>query len=86
MPNAFTPNNDGINDIYRIPPATTLTLKEFSIYDRWGTKLFSTRDVQAGWDGTFNGKRQNSGVYVYYLKSVINNKEISLKGSFHLVR
>ena len=86
MPTAFTPNNDGINDIYRIPPATTLTLKEFSIYDRWGTKLFSTRDVQAGWDGTFNGKRQNSGVYVYYLKSVINNKEISLKGSFHLVR
>ncbi len=86
MPTAFTPNNDGINDIYRIPPSATLTLKEFSVYDRWGTKLFSTKDVQAGWDGSFNGKRQNSGVYVYYLKSVINNKEVSLKGSFLLVR
>ena len=86
MPTAFTPNNDGVNDIYRIPPASTLTLKVFSVYDRWGTRMFSTKDVQAGWDGTYNGKKQNTGVYVYYLKSIINNREVSLKGSFLLVR
>jgi gliding motility-associated-like protein len=42
MPNAFTPNGDGKNDVFRIPPGTSLQLKEFSIYDEWGTKVFST--------------------------------------------
>jgi hypothetical protein len=45
MPNAFTPNGDNLNDIYRIPPASYFNLYEFSIYDRWGQKVFSTTDI-----------------------------------------
>jgi len=45
MPNAFTPNGDGKNDVFRIPPDATLNLEEFSIYDRWGAKIFSTKNV-----------------------------------------
>ena len=86
MPNAFTPGNDGINDVFRIPPATTLSLKEFAVYDRWGTKLFSTINKETGWDGTFNGKKQRPGVYVYYIRSIINGLEVFTKGSVVLVR
>jgi gliding motility-associated-like protein len=86
MPNAFTPDDDGVNDLFRIPPNTTLTLKEFSVYDRWGNRIFTTKNKKNGWDGTFNGKKQNAGVYIYYIKSVINNKEVFLKGVCVLVR
>jgi len=40
MPSAFTPNDDGLNDQFRIPPSSAITLKEFSIYNRWGTRVF----------------------------------------------
>ena len=86
MPNAFTPNDDGMNDLFRIPPMTNLTLKEFSVYDRWGNRIFTTKNQNKGWDGTFNGKKQNTGVYTYFIKSIINSKEVLLKGNFTLVR
>ena len=85
MPNAFTPNNDGVNDLFRIPPNTILDLKEFSIYDRWGSRIFTTRNKNIGWDGTLNGIKQSTAVYVYYIKCIINNKDIFLKGNFTLV-
>lgn len=86
MPNAFTPNDDGMNDLFRIPPTNNLTLKEFSVYDRWGNRIFTTKNSNRGWDGTFNGKKQNAGVYTYFIRSIINSKEIFLKGNFTLVR
>jgi gliding motility-associated-like protein len=86
MPAAFTPNNDGVNDLYRIPPSSVITLKEFTIYNRWGTRVFITKDMERGWDGTIGGKQQDSGVYVYYVRAIVNGKETTLRGNFMLVR
>ena len=85
MPNAFTPNDDHVNDVFRIPPNVIIDLKEFSIYDRWGNKVFTTANKNAGWNGTINGKKQNTSSYVYYISGMINNKKIVQKGSFILV-
>lgn len=85
MPNAFTPNNDGSNDLFRVPARANIDLREFSIFDRWGNKVFSTADKGIGWNGTFNGKKQNSGVYIYFIKGKIDNKDIVVKGIFALV-
>lgn len=64
LPNAFTPNGDGLNDIFK---GTMVGLKEFKfmkIFNRFGQEIFYTTDAQNGWDGTWKGKQQNSGVYV----------------------
>jgi gliding motility-associated-like protein len=86
MPNAFTPNGDALNDIFRIPPGITLTLKQFSIYNQWGQLLFVTDNASAGWDGTFKGVKQNAGVYVYYIKGSNSKGNIFFKGDFLLIR
>lgn len=86
MPDAFTPNGDGKNDIFRIPPGVTLNLEEFSIYDRWGNKVFSTKDISKGWDGSINGQPQSTGVYVYTIKGTNGKGRVFLKGSFILVK
>jgi len=86
MPNAFTPNGDGKNDVFRIPPGISLKLKEFSIYNKWGTKVFSTENISKGWDGTISGKQQATGVYVYIIEGTNENSSLFLKGSFILIR
>jgi gliding motility-associated-like protein len=86
MPNAFTPNGDGKNDVFRIPPAISVKLKEFSIYNQWGTKVFSTEDSSKGWDGTISGKKQAAGVYVYIINATNENGSVFLKGSFIMIR
>src|SRR5439155_16985702 len=57
MPNAFTPDGDGKNDIFRIPAGTTILLENFSIYNRWGQLVFHTNDATKGWNGTINSKK-----------------------------
>jgi len=86
MPTAFTPNSDAKNDIYRIPPNVSLQLKNFSIYDRWGKKIFSTANINQGWDGTVNNVIQNTGAYIYIISGNDNNGPVFLKGTFLLVR
>lgn len=86
IPNAFTPNGDGINDVFRIPPNTSFDLKEFNIYDRWGNKIFTTYNITHGWDGTLNGKPEPSGIYVYTIDGYTQGKEAHLKGSVSLIR
>ncbi|MFI5188512.1 MAG: gliding motility-associated C-terminal domain-containing protein, partial [Chitinophagales bacterium] len=86
MPSAFTPNHDGKNDIFRIPLNVSLLLNEFSIYDRWGHKIFSTQDIGSGWDGTINGQPASTGVYVYIIKGANDKGKVFLKGSFTLIK
>ena len=86
MPNAFTPNEDGVNDVFRIPQNSLLSLIEFSVYDRWGNKVFSTQDPGKGWDGYFNGRKADEGTYVYFIKGVTNNGNVNMKGTVLLVR
>lgn len=86
MPTAFTPNGDGINDIYRIPPQVNINLKEFSIYDRWGNRVFYSNDIGKGWDGTQNGKKKDSGVFIYVITGTDDKGAVFKKGSFMLIR
>jgi gliding motility-associated-like protein len=86
MPNAFTPDDNGKNTIFRIPANTSLTLKEFSVYDRWGARIFTSTDPNIGWDGTFKGVRCESGVYVYSITGSDSKGPISAKGTVILIR
>jgi gliding motility-associated-like protein len=91
MPNAFTPNGDGKND-YFLPEFDCADPKSLviRIYDRWGEKIFETTDLNGGWDGTYKGAIQPSGVYIYYVEFVgyANNteKDYKLMGSLTLIR
>lgn len=86
MPNAFTPNDDGLNDVFRIPADVFFTLKNFSIYNRWGEKIFFTTDITKGWDGRIKGVKQPTGIYVYSLNGSDDKGAVFLKGSFMLIR
>lgn len=70
MPNAFSPNGDGINDVYKAKTGWQ-SLVEFkaTIYNRWGQKLFEWTDPDDGWDGTYNGKDVKQGVYFVVVKA-----------------
>ncbi len=87
MPNAFTPNNDGNNDVFRIPPHNINRLGRMLIYNRFGQLVFQTSDIAKGWDGTLHGEPQPTGTYVYYLiMHGLDGKEISVKGTVTLIR
>ncbi len=68
IPNAFTPNNDGQNDIFKIRNMTDERLIDFKVFNRWGTILFRTTDPNSGWDGTNKGQPQPIGVYGYVIQ------------------
>jgi gliding motility-associated-like protein len=87
MPNSFTPNNDGLNDKIRPIVTGDINTYEFSIYNRYGQLVFTTKNMQDSWDGNFNGKQQNSGVFVWYCHYDRKNEIEKLeKGTVFLVR
>ncbi len=88
FPNAFTPNNDGLNDVFRITGKNGLLYKDYtlSIYNRWGQRVFLTLDPATGWDGTFAGQPQDVGTYFYLAQFTVNGNRELFKGDFTLVR
>lgn len=87
MPNAFTPNNDGKNDCYGIKYWGTILRLQFSIYNRWGERIFYTTDPNGCWDGTINGVPQDPAVFVYMIKAKTScQSEVFRKGTFVLIR
>ncbi|MEO8762871.1 MAG: PKD domain-containing protein [Ginsengibacter sp.] len=87
VPNAFTPNGDGLNDIFRPVPIGMKFIRYFKIYSRRGQLIFSTPVQNKGWDGTFKGAPQDSDVYVWIVAGVdYQDKEIFQKGTVTLVR
>jgi len=69
LPKAFTPNNDGINERFRISNSFIIEdLERFEIYDKWGLKLFETFDKNSGWDGMYKGQPMPPGTYVFKLE------------------
>ena len=76
IPNTFSPNNDGINDMFQVkglgfrPEGFTM-----EIFDRWGHLVYSTRDVTKGWDGSVKGQTPSEGVYIYRVKAIGTNGE-----------
>jgi gliding motility-associated-like protein len=68
IPNAFTPNSDALNDLFKPIIPNLIQSFSFIIFNRYGQKVFETREYGKGWDGTFKGKDQPSGSYVYRIK------------------
>lgn len=86
LPNAFTPNGDGMNDVLYVR-SNFITEVYLTIYDRWGENVFETNDIKKGWDGTYKGKKCDPAVYGYYMKVKCNNGEESFKkGNISLIR
>lgn len=69
FPNAFTPNDDGVNDFFRINGVNVQSVN-LKIFTRWGVKVFETNDIAKAWDGKFNGGLSPEGVYVAIAKGV----------------
>lgn len=87
MPNAFTPNGDGLNDVVRPYVVGMKALKKFCVYDRWGNIVFSTVVDGDGWNGTYNKQKLDAGSFVWILEYIdTDNKMIVQKGSIMLIR
>jgi gliding motility-associated-like protein len=87
VPNAFTPNGDGLNDVLRAIPLGIKTFIGFNIYDRFGHIVFSTKDPSRGWDGTFKGKALDGDIFVWTVEAIdFENNKLNQKGSVMLVR
>ena len=84
VPNAFSPNGDGVNDTWNIPALAAYPGYEISVYNRWGQKVFNTRSMLKAWDGKLNGKPLPVGAYNYFINmgSGLNQ----LKGTVLIIR
>ena len=86
VPNSFTPNNDGVNDLLFVR-GRNITELEFMIFDRWGEKVFETRDQSIGWDGAFRGEAVGPAVFVYHLTAVCaDGQRYFTKGNVTVIR
>jgi len=92
VPNAFTPNGDGVNDIFQ-PKGFGVTKYELNIFDRWGEKVFSTKDFEKGWDGTMQSKHDmkygiiEEGTYTWLINCTsVFGKSHELKGHVILMK
>lgn len=97
VPNAFTPNNDGVNDkLCLFGWDNCITFFQIMIYDRWGTKIFETKDPAFCWDGYYKGKLMDPAVFIYFIKATYEvdganpltkeSKDITKTGNITLVR
>ena len=88
MPNAFSPNGDGINDIYKAKSGYQgLASFQAYIFNRWGQKLFEWSDPAEGWDGTYKGKPVKEGVYFVLVKAKgTDGKNYNIKKDVNLLR
>ena len=87
FPNAFTPNGDGLNDVFRLRYPGLVNGYQLQIFNRWGQLLFHSSDPFGGWDGTFSGTPQPTGTYIWMARFTDSNgKEQTLRGSLVLIR
>jgi gliding motility-associated-like protein len=86
LPNAFTPNGDGHNDCFGIRRWGDVQVEEFSIFNRWGQRVFTTSNPAQCWDGYFNGQAQPAGNYVYLIKAKTFCGPVIRSGNLVLVR
>jgi gliding motility-associated-like protein len=87
VPNAFSPNGDGLNDVFRAIPAGMSTTTYFRVFNRYGQMVFETNQWLKGWDGKYNGQDAPSGAYVWMVKGMDRNKRIiEMSGTVMLVR
>ncbi|HEU4718668.1 MAG TPA: PKD domain-containing protein, partial [Bacteroidia bacterium] len=86
VPTGFSPNSDAHNDVLHVLGGPFSEL-DFKIYNEWGNLIFSTQDPNGGWDGTYKGKPQPGGIYVYTVTGkTIDGKDVNLSGNVTLIR
>jgi gliding motility-associated-like protein len=87
IPTGFTPNGDGLNDVFKIVNPRVQALQEFRVFNRWGQEVFTTTNVNAGWDGTWKGVKQELGTYQYIIRVGYADGLTELyKGDVQLIR
>jgi gliding motility-associated-like protein len=87
LPNAFSPNGDGINDVFKMQVQGIITIKEWLIFNRYGQLIFSTNDSVTGWDGKMKNAYVPVGTYYWIVNATDNNgKEIKQQGSVTVLR
>lgn len=87
VPNAFTPNGDGNNDIFKILAAGYKELKTFRIFNRWGEQVFATTNFRLGWDGKHKGRDSEVGNYYWVVTAIdLDGNEQLIKGDLTLIR
>jgi trimeric autotransporter adhesin len=86
IPNTFTPNNNGKNDVFGVF-SNIVNRLHLMVYNQWGEKVYETTDVKGRWDGTYKGKPQPVGVYVYVaVMELADRSKVTHKGTFNLIR
>ncbi|MEZ5018044.1 MAG: gliding motility-associated C-terminal domain-containing protein [Flavipsychrobacter sp.] len=87
FPSAFTPNNDGRNDVAKVlGNITEVTNFELGIFNRWGNRVFYTIDINEGWDGSYKGKALSMDAFYYYIKYKFRGRDEIMKGSVTILR
>lgn len=86
VPNSFTPNSNSTNDYFR-PYGININQFQMTIYNRWGEKIFITRNLEEGWDGRYKGKESQIGVYIYkIIYKDVSNEEKNIVGKVSLIK
>ena len=86
VPNVFTPNGDGFNDVHYIY-GNTIASVTIRYYNQFGQLIFETKDQRRGWDGTVGGRQQPVGVYIYVLQATLQDGSVvNMKGTITIVR
>lgn len=87
VPTGFTPNGDGINDLFLPVPVGIKSYTHFRVFNRWGQLIFSTDRMYLGWDGRINGREQPTGTYIWMVEGITgDNRLITKKGTVTLIR
>jgi gliding motility-associated-like protein len=88
IPDAFTPNDDGVNDVFRVR-SENYELIRMIVYNRFGQEIFVSRNIDNGWDGTFNGRELGPDVFAWYveLRCIEDSTQtVQLQGNVTLLR
>ena len=87
VPSAFTPDKDGLNETFKPIPIGMKSVDVFKVFNRWGQLMYSSTNIEMGWDGKFKGIPQSPGTFVWYAEGeTYLGKKISKKGSVILIR
>jgi len=86
VPNAFTPNGDMLNDLFKAKLFCSSSQFNCQVFTRWGKKIFESNDINKGWDGTFSGSKMPGGVYVYLMNYTTAGHKKTAKGTIVLLR
>ena len=87
MPNTFTPNNDQINDVYKVKSYQNIVEFHAYIFNRWGQKLYEWTNLESGWDGTYRGNDVKQGTYFVLVKAKgADGQDYNIRKDVNLLR